>query len=106
MGEGERGVLAARLTPRARLRLARLIVDEGWSIARAAERYDVAWPTARRWADRYRELGPGAMVDRASRPHRSPAKTPAPLVRKIVHLRWRHRFGPVQIAGRLGMPAS
>ena len=27
-------------------------------------------------------------------------------MRQIVRLRWRHRLGPVQIAGRLGMPAS
>ena len=33
----------AALTPRARLRLARLIVDHGWPPARAAERYDVSW---------------------------------------------------------------
>ena len=33
----------AALTPRARLRLARLIVDQGWPIPRAAERYDVSW---------------------------------------------------------------
>jgi hypothetical protein len=32
----------AALTPRARLRLARLIVDQGWPPARAAERYDVS----------------------------------------------------------------
>src|ERR1700739_4527572 len=40
----------ATLTPRGRLLLARRIVDEGWSIARAAERFHVAWPTAKRWA--------------------------------------------------------
>jgi len=96
----------AALTPRARLRLARLIVDDGWPVARAAERYDVSWPTAKRWADRYAEHGPAGMADRSSRPHRSPARTPQPLVRKIVHLRWKHRLGPVQIAGRLAMPAS
>jgi transposase len=48
----------AALTPCARLRLARLVVDQGWSISRAAERYDVSWSTAKRWADRYRRLGP------------------------------------------------
>ncbi|WP_328352436.1 IS481 family transposase [Streptomyces sp. NBC_00445] len=96
----------AALTPRARLRLARLIVDDGWPVARAAERYDVSWPTAKRWADRYAESGPAAMLDRSSRPHRSPARTPQPQVRKIVHLRWKQRLGPVQIAGRLSMPAS
>ncbi|MGC0335014.1 transposase-like protein [Streptomyces sp. SLBN-8D4] len=96
----------AALTPRARLRLARLIVDEGWPVARAAERYDVSWPTAKRWADRYTESGPTATADRSSRPHHSPARTSQPQVRKIVHLRWKQRLGPVQIAGRLGMPAS
>lgn len=34
-------------------RLARLIVDPGWPVVRAAERYNVSWPTARRWAARY-----------------------------------------------------
>ena len=34
------------------------------------------------------------------------ARTPAPVVRKIVHLRWKQRLGPVQIGDRLGMPAS
>jgi hypothetical protein len=96
----------AALTPRARLRLARLIVDRGWPTARAAERYDVSWKTAAKWAVRYRAEGAAGMVDRSSRPHRQPTRTPAPVVRKIVHLRWKQRLGPVQIGDRLGMPAS
>jgi transposase InsO family protein len=96
----------AALTPRARLRLARLIVEAGWSPARAAERYDVSWRTAKKWADRYRAEGPAGMVDRSSAPHHQPTRTPVPVVRKIVHLRWKQRLGPVQIADRLGMPSS
>jgi transposase InsO family protein len=96
----------AALTPRARLRLARLIVEQDWPVARAAERYDVSWPTANRWAKRYRELGEAGMSDRSSRPHHSPRRTPAPLVRKVVHLRWKQRLGPVAIGARLGIPAS
>ena len=96
----------AALTPRARLRLARLVVDQGWPIARAAERYDVSWPTAKRWADRYRLLGPAGMIDASSRPHHSPTRTPAPVVRRIVHLRWKQRLGPVQIADRVGLAPS
>ena len=46
------------------------------------------------------------MADRSSRPHHSPTRTPPGWSARIVHLRWRHRLGPVQIAGRLGMPAS
>jgi hypothetical protein len=96
----------AALTPRARLRLARLIVDHGWPPARAAERYDVSWRTAKKWADRYRDEGPDGMLDRSSAPHHQPNRTPAPVVRKIVHLRWKQRLGPVEIADRLGMPSS
>jgi transposase InsO family protein len=94
------------LTPRARLRLARLVVDEQWSIPRAAERYDVSWRTAKKWAERYRSEGPAGMADRSSRPHHQPNRTPAPLVRKIVHLRWKQRLGPILIGDRLQMPAS
>ena len=46
------------------------------------------------------------MADRSSRPRHSPTKTPQQVVRQIVRLRWRKRLGPVQIAGRLGVPAS
>ena len=46
------------------------------------------------------------MADRSSRPHRSPRRTPAPVVRKIVHLRWKQRLGPVVIADRVGVAPS
>ena len=96
----------AALTPRHRLRLARLVVDEGWPVARAAERFLVSWPTAKRWADRYRAMGAAGMVDRSSRPHRVANRTPAPVVRRIVHLRWKQRLGPVQISDRVGLAPS
>jgi transposase InsO family protein len=96
----------AALTPRARLRLARLIVDHGWPPARAAERYDVSWKTAKKWADRYDAEGPAGMTDRSSAPNRQPNRTPTWVVRKIVHLRWKQRLGPVEIGDRLGIPAS
>ena len=96
----------AALTARARLRLARLIVDQGWPPARAAERYDVSWKTAKKWAERYRDEGPAGMADRCSAPRRQPNRTPAPVVRKIVHLRWKQRLGPVEIGDRLGVAPS
>jgi transposase InsO family protein len=96
----------AALTPRARLRLARLIVDHHWPVARAAERYDVSWKTAAKWAHRYQSEGILGMGDRSSAPHHQPNRTPLPVVRKIVHLRWKQRLGPVQIADQLGMQAS
>jgi transposase InsO family protein len=104
----------AALTPAHRLRIGRLVVDQGIPISQAAGLFQVSWPTAKRWADRYRaqravSAGPVLATDlrdRSSRPHHSPRRTPLPVVRKIVHLRWRKRLGPVQIAGLLNMPAS
>ena len=96
----------AALTPRARLRLAQLVIDHGWPIARAAERFDVSWKTAHKWAERYRNEGPNAMVDRSSAPHHQAHRTGPRMVRRIVSLRRRHRLGPVAIGDLLGMPAS
>ena len=94
----------AALTPRARLRLARLIVDHGWPIARAAERYDVSWKTAAKWAARYRAGQP--MTDRSSAPMRSPRRTPTRLERRIIGLRVTRRWGPHRIGYHLGIPRS
>ena len=96
----------AVLTPRTRLRLAVLVVERGWTYAAAAKMFMVAPRTAKKWADRYRAEGPAGMSDRSSRPRTSPTRTNPDLVRQIVRLRWRHRLGPVQIAGRLNLPAS
>lgn len=96
----------AALTPRQRLRLARKVVDEGWTIAAAADYFRVSWPTAKKWALRYLELGDEGMVDRSSRPHTHPNRTPQHLVKKIVHVRIRKRLGPVELAGRLEMAPS
>ena len=96
----------AALTPNARLRMARLILEDGWTPASAAKMFLVSVPTARKWAARFRAEGPAGMADRSSRPHRCPHRTPEPVVRQIVQLRWRHRLGPVQIGGRLGLAPS
>ncbi|OUM41891.1 IS481 family transposase [Arthrobacter sedimenti] len=96
----------AALTPIQRLRIGKLIVDDGWPVAHAAVFFHVSWPTAKRWADRYAAMGRAGMQDRTSRPHHSPTRTPPVLVRKIAHLRWKKRLGPIGIGARLGVPAS
>jgi len=95
----------AALTPRGRLRLARFVVDDGHTVSQAAIRFEVSYRTAKRWVERYLELGEQGMHDRSSRPHHS-TKTPTRLVRKIVSLRRRKRWGPVEIGDALGVPAS
>ena len=96
----------APLAELGRLRLARCIVEDGWPVARAAERFQVARTTAARWAGRYRQLGAAGMADRSSRPRRMPTMTPAPIVRRIVHHRTKKRLGPVQIAPLVGVAPS
>lgn len=96
----------AALTPKARLRLARLVVEDGWKPSEAAKMFMVSTVTARKWAARLRAEGPAGMVDRSSRPRRCPHLTPASVRRQILELRWRQRLGPVQIGGRLSVPAS
>lgn len=56
----------ALLAERSRLQLAKCVVDDGWPLQRAAERFQVSAPTAARWAGRYRELGEAGMEDRGT----------------------------------------
>ena len=88
----------ATLTPAGRLRLAKLVVDEQWSYAHAAERFSVSITTARRWALRYREHGPAGMTDRSSRPHHCPHQLPRRTERRIINRRVTRRWGPARIA--------
>ncbi|MCV7072056.1 helix-turn-helix domain-containing protein, partial [Mycobacterium rufum] len=74
----------AALTPRARLRLARLVVESNWTYAAAAKMFMVAPRTAKKWADRFRAEGVAGMDDRSSRPHLTPTKTSQQVMRRIV----------------------
>ena len=94
----------AALTPRSRLRVAQLVVDQGWPISEVAARFQVSWPTVKRWVNRYAAGEP--MADRSSRPRHQPLRTPAPVVRRVLELRWRKRLGPLQLAARTGVAAS
>ena len=96
----------AVLTPRQRLRLARLVIEENWPKSRAAEFFGVSWKTADRWAERYRVAGRVGMADRSSRPHSSPGKTGPVMTKRIVSLRLRKRWGPVRLAAETGVAPS
>src|SRR6201991_647335 len=96
----------APLTETGRLRLARCVVEDGWPVRRAAERFQVSPTTAARWAGRYRQLGEAGMVDRSSRPHHSPRRTPTRTERRIIKVRVLRRWGPARIAFLLGLHPS
>jgi transposase InsO family protein len=94
----------AALTPRARLRVAQLVVDQGESIPEVAARFQCSYTTVKRWAARY--AAGESMQDRSSRPHRMPAKTCPAATKRIVSLRLRKRLGPVQLAAYVGVAPS
>lgn len=96
----------AALTPVQRSRLGRSVVEEGWTVAAAAKFYRVSWPTAAKWAQRYALMGRAGMIDRSSRPHHQPTRTPRRVESKIVHVRTKRRVGPVEISSLVGVPAS
>ena len=96
----------ACLTPAGRRRLAQLIVDQGWPLRRAAERWNCSVTTAKRWADRYRADKTTSLEDRPSRPAHSPRRTSRRTEHRIVGLRVSRRWGPARIAYRLGLPVS
>jgi len=94
----------AALTPRHRLKVARLVVEDGWPISEVAARFQVSWSTVKRWVDRY--LAGESMQDRSSRPRTSPNKTSKHVTKRCVSLRMRLREGPVQLSARLGIAPS
>jgi transposase InsO family protein len=95
----------APLTPEGRFRLC-LLIEDGWTVAAAAESMRISRQTAHKWWRRYREAGRAGLQDRSSRPRRSPTKTPDKVERRLVELRRRHQLGPARLAPRAGVPAS
>src|SRR6201999_3461895 len=96
----------APLTQTGRARLARCVVEDGWPLRRAAERFQVSPTTAARWAGRYRAAGAAGLADPASRPHHSPRRAPTRTERRIINLRVTRRWGPARIGYHLGLHPS
>lgn len=68
----------AALSVEGRLKIARLVIDQGWAQARVAEQFQVSRGTVSKWVARYRAGGRAAMQDRSCRPINSPNRTPLP----------------------------
>jgi transposase InsO family protein len=86
--------------------MVRCVVVAGWSVAAAAERFQVDPKTVRKWRDRFLAEGVAGLWDRSSRPHSSPNRTSRQLRRLVIRLRRRHRWGAAHIAHEVGLAAS
>ena len=95
----------ARTTPISRALLVDRITRQQWSVCEAAEAAGISERSAYKWLARYRGEGPGGLLDRSSRPRRSPARIPADWRNLILKLRRSRKTGP-EIADKLGLPRS
>ena len=66
----------AVLTPAGRGRMVLCVLDRRWTIEATAERFQVDAKTVRKWRDRFLAEGEAGLLDRSSRPRRSPNRTP------------------------------
>lgn len=96
----------APLTPEGRRRMVSCVIDQGWTIEATAERFQIDAKTVRKWRDRFLAEGEAGLLDRSSRPRRSPNQTPRPLCRRVIRLRRKHRWGAHHIAFETGLAAS
>jgi transposase InsO family protein len=95
----------AALSWSGRRRLAERVVDQGWTLAAAAEAAGVSVRCASRWVGRYRREGERGLFDRSSAPKRVANRTAPERVEAIAKLR-RLRFTAAEIAETLSMPLS
>ena len=95
----------ARTCPKSRRLLVDRVRGEGWSVTAAAEAAGVTERTVYRWVQRWRDEGEAGLLDRSSRPHRSPAQLPARKVEAIRALR-KLRMTAAQIAEVLVLAPS
>ena len=96
----------APLTPVGRSRMVRCVLVEGWTVEATAERFQVDAKTVRKWRDRFLAEGESGLLDRSSRPHRSPQRTSRFVRRRVVDLRRRRRWGADRIGFEVGLAAS
>jgi transposase InsO family protein len=97
---------SARLTVHGRRTICRRVVEEGWTLTRAAWAAGVSRQTASKWLHRFLIEGEAGLINRSTRPHRSPLKLPARHVARIVRARIRLRWGPHRLGWSLGYPRS
>lgn len=87
-----------------RLLIAR--IQQGRPIAHVADELGISRQTAYKWWGRWRREGDVGLLDRSSRPHRSPTQTPRRVERQVERLRCRLKHGPARIAGILELNPS
>lgn len=77
--------------------------QQGWAKAHIAAAMGVSRKCVHTWIGRFEAEGEAGLLERSSRPHTMPTRTPHALENQIVAWRRRHRCGPEEIAIKLGV---
>ena len=81
------------------------VLEQGWTLARAAEAAGVSVRTVSKWLARFRAEGADGLLDRSSAPRIVPARTTEERVELVAALR-RLRMSAAEIAETVSMPLS
>ena len=95
----------AALSLNKRRLLVHRVVDEDWSLTKAAEAAEVSEPTARKWVARYLAEGESGLIDRPSAAHHVHNRTAEARIEAICALR-RLRFTGAELAEVFQMPET
>jgi transposase InsO family protein len=96
----------ARLTVHGRAELVRRVVVQGRPVAHVVIELNVSRATGYKWLARWRAEGPAGLLDRPSRAHRLPGRTPAELEARVLALRSARKLGPARIGPLVGLAPS
>jgi transposase InsO family protein len=92
----------ARTTKHGREHMAKSVLEGRLSLREAAAECRLSRQSAAKWVRRYREAGVAGLLDRSSRPLRSPRRTAEERVAQVERLR-RERWTGARIAQQLGL---
>ena len=95
----------ARLTVHGRLLLVARVLGDGRPVAHVAKELGVSRQCAHRWVARFRAEGEVGLLDRSSRPHHCPRRTPAEVEQRVLELRRVQRRGQDWLGPELGIAA-
>jgi transposase InsO family protein len=95
----------AALSLNQRRRMVCRVVEQGWSVTKAAAAAEVSDRTCSKWVTRYRQEGAAGLLDRSSAPAVVANRTAENTVQLLAALR-RLRFTAPELADLLDLPAS
>lgn len=95
----------ARTTVHSRALMVKRVMEEGMRVGEVAGQLGVSRRTVYKWLARYRQGGEVGLLNRSSRPHRSPRRLKVEIVATIAALR-RRRKSSLEIAFSLSLPIS